>query len=74
MSETDVKRKKEEDEDDEDDEWIGPKPEEAAVEPKSKKIKVLEYEQMYLDNLPCAEYYEKSYMHRDTVTHVVVTK
>lgn len=37
-------------------------------------LAVLEHEQMYLENLPCAEYYEKSYMHRDTVTHVVVTK
>ncbi|KAK4312296.1 hypothetical protein Pmani_016263 [Petrolisthes manimaculis] len=37
-------------------------------------IKVLKHEQMYLDNLPCSEYYEKSYMHRDNVTHVVVTK
>ena len=35
---------------------------------------VLVHEQMYLDNLPCSEYYEKSFMHRDTVTQVVVTK
>ncbi|XP_064088885.1 peptidylprolyl isomerase domain and WD repeat-containing protein 1-like isoform X3 [Macrobrachium nipponense] len=75
MSESEAKRKIEEEEEEssDDDGWIGPKPEEAVVEPKPKKIKVLEYEQMYLDNMPCAEYYEKSYMHRDTVTHVVVT-
>ncbi|KAL7646060.1 UNVERIFIED_CONTAM: hypothetical protein RMT77_002961 [Armadillidium vulgare] len=57
-----------------DDEWIGPKPSEIAIEPKRKKRKVLEHEHLYLDNLPSAEYYEKSYMHRDIVTHVVVTK
>ncbi|WIA40575.1 hypothetical protein OEZ86_013916 [Tetradesmus obliquus] len=41
--------------------------------PKSKKRKVLPFEQQYLDALPCAQMYEKSYMHRDTVTHVVAT-
>lgn len=35
---------------------------------------VLEYEQVYIDNLPCCECYEKSYMHRDVITHIVVTK
>lgn len=35
---------------------------------------VLEFEKLYLENLPDAECYEKSYMHRDVVTHVVVTK
>lgn len=34
----------------------------------------MEYEKLYLENLPDAECYEKSYMHRDVVTHVVVTK
>lgn len=34
----------------------------------------LPYEQVYLDNLPCAEMYEKSYMHRDVVTHLVCTR
>ncbi len=33
---------------------------------------VLEHEHMYLDALPCAEMYERSYMHRDAVTHVAV--
>jgi len=32
---------------------------------------VLDGEQTYLDALPCAEMYEKSFMHRDTITHVV---
>lgn len=34
---------------------------------------VLQYEKLYLDNLPCASSYEKSYMHRDVITHVVET-
>ena len=34
----------------------------------------LDFEQTYLKNLPSAESYEKSFMHRDIVTHVQVTK
>lgn len=37
-------------------------------------ILVLEFEKLYLENLPDAECYEKSYMHRDVVSHVVCTK
>lgn len=76
MNNNDNKRKlkEEEEENSEEEEWIGPRPDEATLYLINKKIKVLEHEQMYLDHLPCAEYYEKSYMHRDTVTHVVVTK
>ncbi|XP_054764435.1 peptidylprolyl isomerase domain and WD repeat-containing protein 1-like isoform X1 [Lytechinus pictus] len=58
-------------EEDEDDEWIGPMPAEAI---KPKKKKVLEFENVYLDNMPSAELYEKSLMHRDTITHVAATK
>ncbi|XP_071799440.1 peptidylprolyl isomerase domain and WD repeat-containing protein 1-like [Asterias amurensis] len=64
------KRQIEEDEG-EDEEWIGPMPAEAV---KPKKRKYLEFEDIYLSNLPSAELYEKSYMHRDTVTHVAVSK
>jgi peptidylprolyl isomerase domain and WD repeat-containing protein 1 len=39
-----------------------------------KKAKILEFEQVYLRNLPCAQNYEHSYMHRDVVTHIVVSK
>ena len=39
----------------------------------SSLIKDEEFEKLYLENLPNAEYYEKSYMHRDTITHMVVT-
>ena len=38
---------------------------------------VLPYEKVYLDSLPSAEMYEKSYMHRDVITmitHMVCTK
>ncbi|XP_029654162.2 peptidylprolyl isomerase domain and WD repeat-containing protein 1 [Octopus sinensis] len=56
---------------DDDDVWIGPMPHEAQ---KPKKKKVLEYEQVYLDNLPSAETYEYSYMHRDVIAHITVTK
>ena len=45
--------------DDSDDGWIGPLPSEAAPQ---KKKKVLQDEKIYLENLPCAESYEKSYM------------
>jgi peptidylprolyl isomerase domain and WD repeat-containing protein 1 len=40
---------------------------------KPKKRKVLEFERVYIDNLPSAEMYEKSYMHRDVISHVLVT-
>ncbi|XP_015779408.1 PREDICTED: peptidylprolyl isomerase domain and WD repeat-containing protein 1-like [Acropora digitifera] len=56
-------------EDDEDD-VIGPMP---APLPKPKKKRVLEFEKVYLRNLPSAESYEKSFMHRDVVTHILVT-
>jgi len=34
----------------------------------------LKHEPLYLENLPSAESYERSYMHRDVITHIVVTK
>ncbi|CAI5996884.1 unnamed protein product [Closterium sp. NIES-64] len=44
------------------------------VIPKAKKKKKpLVFERVYLDALPSAEMYEKSYMHRDWVTHVAVS-
>ncbi|XP_060535102.1 peptidylprolyl isomerase domain and WD repeat-containing protein 1 [Cylas formicarius] len=49
---------------------VGPSLPEAAP---PKKRKVLPFERLYLDNLPCAESYERSYMHRDTITHCLVT-
>jgi len=40
--------------------------------PKPKKRKELKFEKLYLEHLPNCENYEKSYMHRDIVTHVAV--
>jgi len=53
-----------------DDDFVGPSLSDAAP---VKKKKVLEYESVYLDNIPCGSNYERSFMHRDVVTHVVVT-
>ena len=39
-----------------------------------KKHRKLEFESTYLDNLPSSGSYEWSYMHRDVVTHIVVSK
>lgn len=37
-------------------------------------IIVLKYEHLYLENLPTCDTYEKSYMHRDVITHIIITK
>lgn len=47
---------------------IGPGP-----APKARAKRPLQFEQAYLDSLPSANMYEKSYMHRDVVTHVAVS-
>ncbi|CAH9072697.1 unnamed protein product [Cuscuta europaea] len=47
---------------------IGPGP-----APRARPKRPLQFEEAYLDSLPCANLYEKSYMHRDVVTHVVVS-
>ena len=36
-------------------------------------ISVLEFEKVYLSNIPSAESYEKSFMHRDVISHILVT-
>eukprot|EP00898_Chlorokybus_atmophyticus_P009121 jgi/Chlat1/920/Chrsp108S01359 len=53
--------------DEDDDAMVGP-----TLPPPAKKHKRLEFEQVYLEALPCAAMYEKSYMHRDVVSHVAV--
>ncbi|KAH8371538.1 hypothetical protein KR093_007911 [Drosophila rubida] len=58
----------------EDEGWIGPMPSEQSAAVPAKKKKVLPYEHIYLENLPNAESYERSYMHRDVITHLVSTK
>ncbi|CAL0321970.1 unnamed protein product [Lupinus luteus] len=52
----------------EDEPVIGPGP-----APRSRLKRPLQFEQAYLDTLPSANMYEKSYMHRDVVTHVAVS-
>ncbi|XP_054711741.1 peptidylprolyl isomerase domain and WD repeat-containing protein 1-like [Uloborus diversus] len=62
-----------------DGECIGPSLSEATSNEQScptseKKKKCLQFEHMYLKNIPDKESYEKSYMHRDVITHIAVTK
>ncbi|XP_078488585.1 peptidylprolyl isomerase domain and WD repeat-containing protein 1 [Ciona intestinalis] len=71
MADEEKGTKRSHDNDDDEEGWVGPMPQEAA---KPKKIKVLPYEQTYLDNMPSSDRYERSYMHRDNITHVAVTK
>eukprot|EP00794_Sanderia_malayensis_P007723 gene7723-8562_t len=49
--------------------FVGPMP----VEQKQKKKRILEFEHVYIQSLPSAERYKRSYMHRDVVSHVTVT-
>ncbi|KAJ0806414.1 putative peptidylprolyl isomerase transcription factor WD40-like family [Helianthus annuus] len=52
----------------EDEPLVGPGP-----APARRPKRPLQFEQAYLDSLPSANMYEKSYMHRDVVTHVAVS-
>lgn len=66
-----------------DDEDMGPMPASAGVAEsggreeeegrKKKRRRVLPFENVYLEQLPTGEMYEKSYMHREVVTHTVVS-
>jgi peptidylprolyl isomerase domain and WD repeat-containing protein 1 len=45
------------------------------LESQCKKVKLMkQHDDVYVKNLPSCEAYERSYMHRDVVTHVCVTK
>ena len=44
--------------------------EDEVAQPAAKKPRVKKWNANILEDLPSAELYEKSYMHRDTVTHV----
>lgn len=56
---------------------VGPMPGPAADgEPEAERIKrrkTLQHERLYIDQLPCADRYVKSLMHRDTINFVQVT-
>lgn len=43
-------------------------------EPPRKQPKVLPFESTYLRSIPAAAQYEKSFMHRDVITHVIATE
>lgn len=49
-------------------------PDTAAKDAKRKKARGLKHEKLYLDNLPSADMYERSLMHRDVVNFVAVTR
>lgn len=75
-----------EDSDEDSDDDFGPKPitsdeivggqnTSAAVHvSKKRKIRTLPFEKLFLNNLPSSVQYERSFMHRDVVTHIVVSK
>jgi len=57
------------------DDDMGPMPMPASSDEaeRIKRRKTLQHEKLYLDHLPCAERYNKSLMHRDTINFVSVT-
>lgn len=63
-------------EESEDDDDVGPMPvqDTGASGAVKKKRKVLPHERLYLDHLPSADRYYKSFMHRDVINFTVVTK
>ncbi|KAA0183500.1 Peptidylprolyl isomerase domain and WD repeat-containing protein 1 [Fasciolopsis buskii] len=64
------------------DEVVGPLPTEMEHEtpdnmhppPSKKHKKILRNEAIYLRNIPTAQYYEVSYMHRNVITHIAYSK
>ncbi|KAK0487678.1 hypothetical protein IW261DRAFT_633981 [Armillaria novae-zelandiae] len=63
------------DQDDDSEDDVGPMPIPAEAEGSvKKKRKVLPHERLYLEHLPDAEQYYKSFMHRDVINFCVVTK
>ncbi|KAI0823930.1 peptidyl-prolyl cis-trans isomerase [Trametes gibbosa] len=64
------------DADDDDDEDVGPMPMPVDAEGPvaKKKRKVLPHEKLYLDHLPNADRYHKSFMHRDVINFCVMTR
>ncbi|CAG8444879.1 5545_t:CDS:10 [Acaulospora morrowiae] len=78
MSDEEVanKRKREteiNEEQEEDDVDIGPALPTANDLPKKKK-RVLQHEKLYLERIPSADMYERSYMHRDVLNYIAVTR
>eukprot|EP01027_Heterolobosea_sp_BB2_P013890 GEZU01019990.1.p1 GENE.GEZU01019990.1~~GEZU01019990.1.p1 ORF type:complete len:344 (+),score=111.02 GEZU01019990.1:1094-2125(+) len=44
-----------------------------TIGPTPRKRRELQFEKLYLDQLPSAQMFERSYMHRDVVSHTLVT-
>ena len=84
MSETQSLKRTAEPVDDDSDDDFGPMPAASSTaeilpEVSNEKVikkarKVLAFEKTYIDSLPCAQQYERSFMHRDLVTHISVAK
>lgn len=73
MSDDTISQKKRPREDAESDQDVGPELPTASKQPKRKKPN-MKFHALYLQQLPNQEQYEKSYMHRGTLTHIEVTK
>ncbi|KAK4047441.1 Peptidyl-prolyl cis-trans isomerase cyp15 [Microbotryomycetes sp. JL221] len=58
---------------DDSDDDVGPMPMPAGDQP-AKKRKTLAHEKLYLEHLPNADRYYQSFMHRDTVTNVALSR
>ncbi|KAM0790478.1 hypothetical protein ACM66B_003354 [Microbotryomycetes sp. NB124-2] len=61
------------DQEDDDDDDVGPMPLPEGAAP-AKKRKTLAHEKLYLEHLPSADRYFQSFMHRDTVTNVALSR
>lgn len=46
----------------------------ALQKPAKKKARSLKFENVYVDSLPSSEFYEHSFMHRDIVSNIAVSK
>ncbi|KIP06199.1 hypothetical protein PHLGIDRAFT_73064 [Phlebiopsis gigantea 11061_1 CR5-6] len=66
--------KMEDEEDSDDDVGPMPMPADPGNGAAKKKRKVLPHEKLYLDHLPSADRYYKSFMHRDVINFVVMTR
>ncbi|XP_067936433.1 peptidylprolyl isomerase domain and WD repeat-containing protein 1-like [Watersipora subatra] len=66
------RKRKDAPEDDSEEVQVGPMP--PKPEAPAKANKVLAYEHVYLNKLPSSSTYEKSFMHRDVITHCIGTR